>query len=99
MLKKPTVVALGLSFFFSCHELLAFFKHLPLLSLQQKVTGALLHPPLGWAVKMNRKKQILKSGALAALLVCFLFRASNSLLGRLCPERVKHKEFPSQALR
>ena len=35
------------SFFFSCHELLAFFKHLLLLSLQQRVEGALLHPPLG----------------------------------------------------
>lgn len=65
--KKTTVGSPGLSSFFCpCQELLAFFKHLPLLSLQEKFAGALLHLPLGWVVKMSRKKQIWKSVSLAA---------------------------------
>lgn len=46
--KKTAVGSAGLSSFFCpCQELMAFFKHLPLLSLQQKFEGALLYLPLG----------------------------------------------------
>lgn len=45
---------------------MAFFKHLPLLLLQQKFAGALLYLHLGWVVRISCKKQSWKSIPLAA---------------------------------
>lgn len=44
---------------------MAFFKHLPLLSLQQKFAGAVLHLSPGRVMKMSHKKKIWKSVPLA----------------------------------
>lgn len=97
ILKKPTVGSPGLSSFFCpCQEFMAFFKHLPLLSLQQKFAGALLHLSPGRVMKMSHKKKIWKSVPLADSFGFFFFEAPNSFLGPSCPEGVKHKELLGQ---